>query len=328
MKKIKTYFLLISACSISYLTFSQEINKQEIDSAISKVASLVKANYVFEDRGNMISDKLLLLHKQGKFDNIRNWKSFADSLTTTLRYLGKDKHLFVKNDTNAVKELKAWENSSNDSNKDDKEEESSISEKESEAKNFGFREVKILDKNIGYIKLTEINTSYKALTTLYTSMRFISHTKALIIDLRNNGGGGGDVVSALLAYFLPNDVTLLETKNRTGKTSIGKTVSWLTEKKYDNPVYIVVNSKTGSAAEMIAFCLQLKNRAKIVGQPSAGAANMTDWYIINNNLFVSVSVESPTIPGTQISWETTGVIPDYTVDAGNEIDYILKTLHQ
>ena len=55
---------------------------------------------------------------------------------------------------------------------------------------------------------------------------------------------------------------------------------------------------------------------------------MTEWYVVNDNLFLSVSVESPTIPGSQISWETTGVIPDFKVDAGNEIDYILKTLNQ
>ena len=324
----KNILLLIGLLSISCLAFSQEIKKQEINNVVAKISTLVKENYVFEDKGESISERLLLAQKQGKFDNIRNWQTLADSLTLTLRKVSNDKHLFVKNDSNTVKELIAWENNTNEENENDTNKEPSISNKASEAKNFGFREVKIFDKNIGYIKLTEINSSNKALTTLYTSMRFISHTNALIIDLRDNGGGGGDIVSAILAYFLPEDVPLLETKKRTGETSIGKTVSWLTEKKYDNPVYIIVNSKTGSAAEMIAFCLQLKNRAKIVGQPSAGAANMTEWYVVNDNLFLSVSVESPTIPGTQISWETTGVIPDFKVDAGNEIDYILKTLNQ
>ncbi len=327
MKKINN-LLLFGLLSISCLAFSQEIKKQEITNVVAKISSLVKENYVFEDKGKSISEGLLLAQKQGKFDNIKIWQTFADSLTVTLRNLSNDKHLFVKNDSKTVKELIAWENNTNDENEDDMDEEPSISDKASEAKNFGFREVKILDKNIGYIKLTEINSSNKALTTLYTSMRFISHTNALIIDLRDNGGGGGNVVSAILAYFLPNDVTLLETKNRTGETSIGKTVSWLTEEKYDKPVYIIINSKTGSAAEMIAFCLQYKNRSKIVGQPSAGAANMTEWYVVSNNLYVSVSVESPTIPGTQISWETTGVIPDFRVDAGNEIDYILEILNQ
>jgi C-terminal processing protease CtpA/Prc len=84
-----------------------------------------------------------------------------------------------------------------------------------------------------------------------------------------------------------------------------------------------VNKKTASAAEAFAFVLQQNNRAKIVGERSAGAAYMNSWYAVDDENFVSVSTAAPSIPGKNISWELSGLQPDIKVKKGDALEVAL-----
>jgi hypothetical protein len=327
-KMRRSLHAILLACVISPVTvFSQDLSNNEIKSAISTIAKLIDDNYVFPEQGKRIAKHLLQEFKNGRFNSIKNWNEF-DSLTTKyLRDFSHDGHLYVRNDTKTVKELLAAQTKTADPE--------SIEQfsydpfyygREAIEKNFGFREVKILEGNIGYIKLSEINISAKSLPVLFASMEFTSNTKALIIDLRDNGGGGSELGAVFHSFFLGKDTPLLEFKTRNGPTKIDKTVLWLTEKKYDNPLFILINDATASAAEEFAYSLQNKKRATIVGQTSAGAANMNSWYVVNKQIYVSVSTAAPTLPGTEESWEQKGVQPDHFVKSGAEIEFITGLL--
>ena len=99
-------------------------------------------------------------------------------------------------------------------------------------------------------------------------------------------------------------------------------MGWLTQEKYKQPLYILVNKKTASAAEAFAFTLQAQGRAVIIGQTSAGGAHMNTWYPVNDEIFVSVSTAAPVLPGTERSWEGKGVKPDHVVEEGKELDVV------
>lgn len=322
MKRILPLLFLV--CTISpIIGFSQCLSKKELESAVTTIAKLIDDNYVFPEKGKQIAIHLLQEHKNGRFNQIEDWSSFDSIATKCLRDFSHDGHLYVRYDTKTVKELLAVKSHTEDSNST---EQFSYDHfyygPEAVEKNFGFREVKILQGNIGYIKLSEINLSAKSLPVLFAAMEFVSNTNALVIDLRDNGGGGSELGSVFHSFFLPKDIPLLEFKTRNGPVSIDKTVPWLTEKKYDNPLFIIVNKGTASAAEAFAYSLQNKKRAKIIGQQSAGAANMNSWYVVNEQIFVSVSTAAPTLPGTEDSWEQKGIQPDHLVENGTEIEFI------
>lgn len=321
-----TISLIFGACLLSSINaLAQSLSKKEIAATVTNIASLIDENYVFAVKGKTISEHLLQEYKKGKFNQIKDWEMLGTELTTCLRHFSNDGHLYVKNDPKTVKELLE---AKNHEIKADSSKQFSYDPfyygTEAIEKNFGFREIKILDGNIGYIKLSEINISEKSLPVLYATMQFIANTKVLIIDLKDNGGGGSDVGSVFESFFLSKDIPLLEFKTRNGQSQVSKTVSWLTEKKYDNPLFIIVNKGTASAAEAFAFSLQNNKRAIIIGQQSAGAANMNSWYVVNDHIYLSVSTASPTIPGTEESWEQKGVQPNHVVESGKEVEFIQK----
>jgi hypothetical protein len=308
-------------------THAQDLAKKDIGAAITTIALLIEDNYVFATKGKSIAAYLQQEYKNGLFDGIASWKAFDSAATKCLQQFSHDGHLYVRNDRQKVKELLAAQK-----NMPESDESASFSYDPffhgpaAIQNNFGFSEVKILEANTGYIKLSEINISAKSLPVLYAAMAFVSNTRALIIDLRNNGGGGSEVGEVLQSFFLPGNTPLLEFKTRNGRSNLKKTVLWLTEQKYDHPLFIIVNKGTASAAEAFAYTLQNSKRATIIGQPSAGAANMNSWYVVNEHIFVSVSTAAPTIPGTDISWEQKGVQPDHVVQVDEEIEFILKRL--
>ncbi len=321
---MKRILMIFVACTISSIAgSSQTLSKKELESAVTTIARLIDENYVFPKKGEQIAIHLLQEYKNGKFNRISDWSSFGSVATECLRSFSHDGHLYVRNDTAEVKELLATKMQTLDP---DSTEHYSYDPffygTEAIEKNFGFREVKILEGNIGYIKLSEVNISVKSLPVLFAAMDFTANTKALIIDLRDNGGGGSEVGAVFESFFLPGNIPLLEFKTRKGPGDMEKTVPWLMEEKYDNPLFIIINSGTASAAEAFAYSLQNKGRAKIIGQPSAGAANMNSWYVVNEYIFVSVSTAAPTLPGTEESWEQRGIQPDHIVESGTEIEFI------
>jgi C-terminal processing protease CtpA/Prc len=291
-----------------------------MESAIQTISGIITNKYVFPDKGREIARHLMHELRNGRFKNVSSWQTLDSVATKVLRDFSGDGHLFINYNPKKAQELVTEKKDV----QDDLGHNSFFYGDEAVETNFGFKAVKVLEGNIGYIKLSKINLSDKSLPVLFASMRFVAHTKALIIDVQDNGGGGSAIGEVFESYFLPKETPLLEFQNREGENHTSKTVGWLTEPKYNKPLYIMTNSKTASAAEAFAFALQSRNRAVIVGQRSAGAAHMSSWYPINKYLFLSVSTGAPTIPGTDISWEQKGIQPEHVVEAGEEVDYIKK----
>lgn len=316
MKQLIVFLLL----SLPVHAQLQPVAKQDIAAAVNRIAALIKEHYVFEEKGKKIAAHLLEQYRHGALDKAGNWQVFDSLVTDIIRKAGQDGHLYVRYDPQTVKTLQAPEDTAAE------QEDLFLHGPQARGKNFGFREVKILDNNIGYIKVSEINVSVKSLPVLYAAMQLVANTRALVIDLRDNGGGGSDIGPVFESFFLPANKVLLEVKGRTGVLESMKTVGWLTEEKYKQPLYILVNKKTASAAEAFAFTLQAQKRAVIVGQASAGGAHMNSWYPVNDEIYVSVSTAAPVLPGTVISWEQKGVQPDHVAEEGKELEMVSQYL--
>jgi carboxyl-terminal processing protease len=93
--------------------------------------------------------------------------------------------------------------------------------------------------------------------------------KAMILDLRGNGGGYEKALLRLLGYFFDREVKLGDIKRR-------KEVKPLVAKPRGAGAYfagrlvVLIDSNSGSAAELFARTVQLEKRATLLGDRSSG----------------------------------------------------------
>ena len=313
--------LLISICSQS-----QDLSKKDIKEVSYKVAELIKSNYVLKEKGDTIAAGFLKDFKAGRFDFAVNWSQLDSAMSRSLKDLSNDGHLYTWHNLEIVHQLKTQIQEGHKGEGDDVQ--SFFNDKNAFDSNFGFQKVEIIEGNIGYLKLTKINLSGESLKTLYAAMEFIKNTRALIIDLRDNRGGGSNVGAVLETFFFENDTELLEFKSRNGSGEMSKTVPWLLEKRYTRPLFILINGNTASAAEAFTFALKHQKRAVVVGEPSAGGAFMNTYFPVNDEMVLAISSKAPFLPGTQFTWQGTGVKPDVPVNESEAKEKAIELIYK
>lgn len=182
--------------------------------------------------------------------------------------------------------------------------------------NFGFAEVSVLPGNIGYVRMTffapidftQSDDSIRAAAD--AALTLVSFTDAVIFDLRQNGGGAPSMVGYLVSAFTQPDADIYNTfVGRNGARQERAGVAYPSP-RLDVPVYILVSARTGSAAEGFAYTLQSAGRARIVGEPSAGASNPGSNIPVGDGFSVFVSNAKPVNPITGGNWGGAGVQPD------------------
>jgi C-terminal processing protease CtpA/Prc len=289
--------------------FNSRANAQDLverNKQVLEMAENIKEYYVFENVANKLSEKLKSEIELKTFESLTD-KEFAKSLSSYLTVNGNDLHFNVlyrpsqegKKIVNEKEMLQKYD---------------SINRQW----NYGFEKVTRLDGNIGYIEYTGFPEGNKsAQQILDATMNFVSNTNALIIDLRNNQGGDGKMVKLFLSYFFENKIKLSEHYTRyKDKTIKHFTMQKVNGKKYLNkPIYILVNNKTISAAESLAYNLQQNKIAKIIGDKTYGAANPVKIFFIGNkyHLFIPISEEKNAITNT--NWEHAGIDADIKINA-------------
>jgi carboxyl-terminal processing protease len=93
--------------------------------------------------------------------------------------------------------------------------------------------------------------------------------KALILDLRGNGGGYEETLLRLIGNLFERDVTLGDAIERKGhKVIVAKTRG---KDAFKGQLVVLVDSGSGSSAELLARVVQLEKRGTVVGDRSAGA---------------------------------------------------------
>jgi len=138
--------------------------------------------------------------------------------------------------------------------------------------------------------------------------------KSVVFDLRGNPGGQEDTLACLLGLILDHDVTIAERKGRDKpkKPLVAKSQG---ERAFKGKVVVIVDSDSGSAAELFARVVQLEKRGAVIGDRTAGAVMEGQLYSREMGAQFSVFygliiTESDLIMADGRSLEGTGVVPD------------------
>lgn len=318
-KFIQLIVFLFSICTIN-----AQIEKQEKTMVIDSIAKLVKKYYVSLDEGEKMANVILQKNASGGYDSITNPHRLANQLTADLRSVNGDLHMSVHH-KKISKQTKTKEPST-------------YIDKKGIWSNYGFQEMNVLDGNIGYLKISHFTNwkNFKATKKVITSsINSLKNTDALIIDVRNNTGGVEDVVAYLISYFYDGDsIHLSDYYYRYADKRYGvyTTVDIPGTKLPSIPLYVLVNSRTASAGESLAYMLKHLGRATIIGETTAGAGNGAMSHRVSDQFEVTISSETTINAITKTSFEKTGVIPniktesDYSLTKGYQLalEYLKK----
>ncbi|TBW25903.1 S41 family peptidase [Gramella sp. KN1008] len=292
------------------------LTKNQIEEIITAIPELILKHYVFEDKGKRIAGEFKKLVNSGKYIKFHDPDSLINILSKDLEEISNDGHMYIKR-----KKQKAGSGSSEKSWEE--------LEKENELKdNYGFESVRILDDNTAYIKITEFMHPKRTMPTAVAAMKLVENSQNLIIDLRNNGGGYPGIMLYILNHYFDGPPTHLSTTHFADRNSTPYTqyTSDLVygELRDGSPLFLIVNEKTGSAAEYFAYTAQAFGIAKIIGERTNGAAHMNEYFELPHDFRISISTAAPVITKTNSNWELEGVIPNIETDPNISIEEIIS----
>jgi len=275
---------------------------------IDSVSQALNEIYVFPDVAREMEKCLRKQYKEKAYEDIGSLMEFAQKLTEDLREISHDKHLGLMFAPDAM--LAAMEGDT----LTDEEKERRLEERRRD--NFCFKEVKLLNGNVGYVDFRCFSNAADAAPTAVAAMNFLAHADAIIFDLRKNGGGCPSMIQLLSSYFFEEPVHL-------NSFYIRKTDSiqqFWTQTQVSGPrlidvdLYVLTSGYTFSGAEEFTYNFKNLERATIIGETTGGGAHPVNRHVFKNlNVVMSLPFGRAVNPITGTNWEGTGIAPHIEV---------------
>jgi C-terminal processing protease CtpA/Prc len=139
--------------------------------------------------------------------------------------------------------------------------------------------------------------------------------KALILDLRGNPGGAEEALKTLAGYFIDKEVKIGDARRRNETKAI---VAKPWGGGFKGKLVVIIDSGSGSSAEIFARVIQLEKAGKVIGDRSAGAVMRAKGYSFQLGadivVFWGASITDADLIMTDgKSLEHNGAVPDETV---------------
>ncbi|WP_458411817.1 S41 family peptidase [Schinkia sp. CFF1] len=171
-----------------------------------------------------------------------------------------------------------------------------------------------LGGNIGYIRLNSFNED--SVAELKKAMKSVGEVKGWIVDIRDNGGGYLDAAQDVAGFFPNVDVALIvEGQDHDAKV-------FLTNKQdpqLNGPIYLLVNSESASASEILAGAIQDQKGARIYGQTTYGKGVAQTVFQLSSGNFLKMTVAQFYTPEGKVINEI-GITPDVETEIGDELE--------
>jgi retinol-binding protein 3 len=261
--------------------------------------------------------------KRGGYRVLSTGPEFARELEVDLRMIGRDPHFRVDWYPDQVPPLPT----------------SFIVTKESldrqrapaaTGRKNGFPSVARLDGNVGYLEINDIFDADLIKETAAAAMTFVTHTDALIVDLRRARGGEPNGVAHVLSYFLTERTHAFDMVSLNERTHF-VTDGWLPGPRYDasKPVFVLTSKDTFSGGESLAYCLQAFKRARVVGEKTTGGSTAAMPVKLSAHFSAGIPALATIVIATGGNWNNVGVIPDVEApgEKARDVAYRLALEH-
>jgi len=140
-----------------------------------------------------------------------------------------------------------------------------------------------LQDSIAYFHFGEFKNLKATQQAMDSIIQSFSSSKAMIIDVRRNMGGEDIIGKTIAGYFSDEKREYMITSEKNGQGHNDFTISkkwYITPNKsfnYSNPVILLIDNTSFSAAETFALAMKEIPQVKLVGDYTSGAFADSDW---------------------------------------------------
>jgi len=160
------------------------------------------------------------------------------------------------------------------------------------------KKVEQIQKRVGYIQVSFLGR--RTAPDFTEALESLDHEgiQNLILDLRGNSGGSIESGVEIIENFVPEGNLLFTFQGKTNKEA--KRYSQK-KKTASFPLIVLIDGRTASIAEIIAFALQRYAHATLIGEPTYGKRSIQEMFPVD---------------ATHTLFLTTGhfILPDYPTD--------------
>jgi C-terminal processing protease CtpA/Prc len=287
-----------------------------IESTVEALAQVIRREYFDVALAAKVEQALETASAEGRYASAATREALAERLTADLYGVTHDKHLTVA--LTRPRDATPPDGGPARARRD-------------QPTDAGFRRVAILDGNVGYLDLTMFLRPAEHRDALAAAMQTLRTADALILDMRDNGGGSPATVALLISYLFDEPaLPLFEVSSRSGDVERYSTepASAGIERNGTRPLWVLTSRRTFSGGEGLAFLLQERQRAQVVGERTAGAANPGRPYPVNALFEVTVPNGRVRSAIKLSNWEGDGVMPDVSAPATEALDIALDRARQ
>lgn len=165
----------------------------------------------------------------------------------------------------------------------------------------------MLSGNIGYVQIESFHVGVAEQFAQMIDSLLEDGAESFILDVRHNGGGRVSEMSEMLDMFLPEgNIITLRTKDGDEKTYDSDA------EMLEQPLVVLVDAQSISAAEFFAAVLQEYDRATVVGVQTTGKGRAQQTFALSDGSAIVLSVEEYFTPQGR-SLADTGITPDEVV---------------
>ncbi len=183
-------------------------------------------------------------------------------------------------------------------------------------------ESKLLPNRTGYIKISTFSTTIDQEFEQHLTQLKRKKADKFIIDLRGNPGGFVDAAVNLSEHFI-DEGPVVRMKNRSGEERVYEVSEG---KKWSEPLVVLVDENTASAAEMITAIVRDYELGTIIGVNTYGKGTVQTFIQLDHGGVLKLTVDQYFSPKGKVI-NGVGIAPQIVVpDADTQLDFAQRFL--
>ncbi|MFJ7907143.1 S41 family peptidase [Kitasatospora sp. NPDC096204] len=282
------------------------LQSAEITGIVTEVSRLTTELYVFPEVGKRIAGRLAEALSQGRYHRAEDAETLGRLVTEDLRSVNADGHLRLKFHPHPIPA--------------DKEDGAVLAEltRAADLSLGGVPRIERLAGGVALLKLAPILFPLDMTGgSLDAALALVARAEALILDLRECVGGHPYTTAHICGHLFdePTHLNTLYDREEDAEQQFWSPAQ-VPGPRFggSKPLYVLISGATFSGGEELAYDLQQRGRAVVVGEVSGGGANPRRGFTLHPHLEATIPTARSINPVSGGNWEGTGVIPDTATD--------------